>query len=585
MKDFIKMVGAVICGLFIMGVLGFVLISGIIGAFAVSSSSAQPVIPKSGVLRIDMSSVQIAEQSLEMNPIASISGRAFETVGIRAAVNAINAAATDPRVKYIYLKTDGLLSSLAETQEFRKALVNFRKNSGKAVVAYLESPSTGSYYLASVADKVYMTPHGGATISVLGVSSQAIFVKDLLDKLGVNVQLIRHGKYKSAGEMFIRNDASPENREQNQVMVDALWKSLADEIAESRGITFEALDDAVNDLALCLPEDFLAAGLVDELLDRNGLENKIASLAVADNYKSVKMIKFADYVRAVTPVVKPFSSADKIAVVYADGEIIDGSDTKEVAGDRFAALIEEVRADSTVKAVVLRVNSPGGSVLASEKIKAELDRFQGVKPLVASYGDLAASGGYWISNACDHIFSDAVTLTGSIGVFGMIPDFSGTLKDVAHVNVTSFNSNRHSDMYSLTRPFDSAEYAYMQRSIEDIYDRFTTIVSEGRNLPKERVDEIGQGRVWAGSDALAIGLVDEIGTLEDAIAWAADAAGNADVAQWTIADYPAVPTIMEMMLASLGGTEPTDFSVFAKYAKNIKEPKLVARLPYEIVIK
>jgi protease-4 len=319
--------------------------------------------------------------------------------------------------------------------------------------------------------------------------------------------------------------------------------------------------------------------LVDELLDRKGLEDQLAVLAVADKFKDVTMIPFADY---ATAKVLPGKGSKKIAVIYANGEIVDGSAQEQVAGDHFASIIEKVREDKGVKAVVLRVNSPGGSVLASEKIKAELDRLQAEKPLVASYGDYAASGGYWISNHCETIFSDPVTLTGSIGVFGMVPDFSKTASDVLHVGVETVSSNKHGAMYSLVKPFDQAEYNYMLRSIEDIYDRFTSLVADGRDMAKERVYEIGQGRVWTGADALEIGLVDQIGTLDDAVAYAAELAGDPTLANWNVKAYPAPPTTIETLMNSMGGNQE-DYSIKAIYQR-IKEPRIVARLPYEITI-
>ena len=376
--------------------------------------------------------------------------------------------------------------------------------------------------------------------------------------------------------MYTRSSSSPENREQYQVMVNSMWDTISEEIALSRGISVAELNDAIDNLKLCLSEDFLFCGLVDELLDRDGLKKQLATLAVEEKFSNVKMIPFADY---TTAKIVPSTGKDKIAVIYADGEIIDGEAEQNVTGDRFASIIEKVREDKTVKAVVLRVNSPGGSVLASEKIKAELDRLGKDKPLVASYGNYAASGGYWISNNCDKIFSDAVTLTGSIGVFGMIPDFSKTASDILHVGVESVTSNKHGDMFGLMRPFDKAEYNFMLRSIEDIYTRFTENVSAGRDLPVERVDEIGQGRVWTGRDALALGLVDEIGTLEDAIAYAASLAGNEDVSAWNIKGYPAPQTTMEALMSSFNGPQE-DYAV--RLAKEVSKTGIYARLPYEL---
>lgn len=588
MKNFTKMILAVVCGIllttFVMLMLGFSILG------ALGSGKGTPVLPKSGVLSIDMSKISLAEQTSEKDVLASLSGNAAGTpIGILDAVNALNAAAEDPAVKYIFLKTDGLSSGLATLQEFRTAISHFR-SSGKPVISYIESPSTGSYYLASVADKVFMTSHPGATTTVNGVSSQMIFLGDLLKKLGVNVQLIRHGKYKSAGEMFTRNSSSAENREQNQRMIDSVWESYAGEIAASRGISVDALNDAIDNLRLCLPEDFVEYGLVDSLYDKEGLEQKIADIAVADSYKDVSFIKFADYVTVKNAAVS--KAKNKIAVIYADGEIVDGKEKAQVAGDRFASVIAKVCADSTVKAVVLRVNSPGGSVLASDKIKNEVDKLKEVKPVIASYGDYAASGGYWISNNCDKIFADAVTITGSIGVFGMVPDLSGTLKDVAKVNIEAVSSNKHGDMYGLMRPFDAAEYNYMLRSIEDIYDRFTSIVSEGRGIPKETVDEIGQGRVWTGSDALSINLVDEIGTLEDAVKYAAVAAGDPDLANWKVKGYPQPQTQMDMLMSLMDESAGED--ALATVARQLKSslgngkpgtsPVIYARMDRQVLI-
>ena len=598
MKNFLKMTLAVILGLLVVTILTTVITFGIIGAAASAGKSA-PQVSKNSVLRIDLSNTLVSEQTLETNPFENLqSGMNLKNIGIWDAVQAINNASSDPSISFIYLKSDGNINSLAPLQELRKALSNFRAG-GKPVISYIESPGTGSYYIASVADKVYMSSYPGATTTVLGLGSQMIFVKDLLDKLGINVQLIRHGKYKSAGEMFVRNSPSEENMEQYQAMINSMWGTTAEEIAASREISTSELNSCIDELKLCLPEDFLECKLVDELLTKEEVKDKLATFAMAEDFKDVKFIDLTDYYNARLANV-PSKAHKKIAVIYANGEIVDGADNKEVAGDRFASIITKVRSDSTVKAVVLRVNSPGGSVLASEKIRTELDLLKENKPLIASYGDYAASGGYWISANCDKIFSDAVTLTGSIGVFGMIPDFSRTMKDIAHVNVTSVTSNRHGDMFSMMRPFDKAEYDYMQRSIEDIYVRFTTIVSEARDLDWDYVDSIGQGRVWTGSDGLEKGLVDEIGTLEDAIHYAAVCAGDPELANWKVSAYPKPLSQMEMVLEMLGEKKSGDENVFAgtvledvagafvRWAKMSREGKadlVFARLPYDVDIR
>ena len=590
MKEFVKMTLAVIAGLFIFGFVAFFLSFAMIGAVAALGES-QPVMPREAVLKIDMSSFTLSEQSIEANPmdVLMAGGTAVESLGIYNAINAINAAAADPAVKFIYMKPDGLSGGTAQIEEFRKALVNFRK-SGKAIVSYIENPGNGSYYLASVSDKIFMTPHDGAMNTFTGLSSQMIFLKDLLDRLGVNVQLIRHGKYKSAGEMFVRNSSSKENLEQNTEMVESLWGTWASEIAQSRGISTDDLNALLDNLELNFPTDWVEHGLVDELLNYNQLEDKLCDLFVADKYEDVKGISLNDYATLKNTV--NFKAKKKVAVIYATGDIVDGDAKENVAGNRFAKIISDVRKDSSVYAVVLRVNSPGGSVLASEKIKAELDLLREYKPIIASYGDYAASGGYWISANCDKIYSNASTLTGSIGVFSMIPDLGGVVKNKLHVNITPVNSNEHSDMYNGFRALDKKELDYMQASVENIYDKFTKLVSEGRGMPVARVDEIAQGRVWSGADALGIGLVDEIGTIEDAINYAAlSIEGVTGVQDVQVVGYPKPQTPMEALLESLTGeTNAFAGTAFEGIADAFQEfgkqdtGKAYARMPYVITV-
>ena len=590
MKEFVKMTLAVIAGLFIFGFVAFFLSFAMIGAVAALGES-QPVMPREAVLKIDMSTFTLSEQSIEANPmdVLMAGGTAVESLGIYNAINAINAAAADPAVKFIYMKPDGLSGGTAQIEEFRKALVNFRK-SGKAIVSYIENPGNGSYYLASVSDKIFMTPHDGAMNTFTGLSSQMIFLKDLLDRLGVNVQLIRHGKYKSAGEMFVRNSSSKENLEQNTEMVESLWGTWASEIAQSRGISTDDLNALLDNLELNFPTDWVEHGLVDELLNYNQLEDKLCDLFVADKYEDVKGISLNDYATLKNTV--NFKAKKKVAVIYATGDIVDGDAKENVAGNRFAKIISDVRKDSSVYAVVLRVNSPGGSVLASEKIKAELDLLREYKPIIASYGDYAASGGYWISANCDKIYSNASTLTGSIGVFSMIPDLGGVVKNKQHVNITPVNSNEHSDMYNGFRALDKKELDYMQASVENIYDKFTKLVSEGRGMPVARVDEIAQGRVWSGADALGIGLVDEIGTIEDAINYAAlSIEGVTGVQDVQVVGYPKPQTPMEALLESLTGeTNAFAGTAFEGIADAFQEfgkqdsGKAYARMPYVITV-
>ena len=593
MKNFLKMTLATLTGLLVFGVVAMFIMVATIGALA-SMGEKEPVMPAKAVLTINMSTMMLSEQTKEGDPFASLQsggGEMMSMVGIRNAINAVNAAATDPAVSFIYMKPDGMLNGVAHLEEFRKALENFR-SSGKAIVSYMENPTNGSYYLASVSDKIYMTPYDGGINMFTGLSSQMIFLKDLLDRLGVNIQLIRHGKYKSAGEMFIRSTSSKENMEQNKAMVDSMWESWASQIADSREMTVDELNSLLNDLKLELPADWLENGLVDELLTREQLHAKLCDLYVTDSYKDIKSISIQDYAKLKNTT--NLKARNKVAVIYAEGNIVDGKDNQQVAGDRFAEIISKVRQDSTVKAVVLRVNSPGGAVLAAEKIKAEVDLLQKRVPVIASFGDYAASGGYWISAGCNKIYSDATSLTGSIGVFSIVPDLSGTLDRKLHVNITPVNSNRHADMYNGFRPLTPAETSYMQATVESVYSRFTSLVAEGRGMTVQQVEELAQGRVWTGAEAVRNGLVDEIGNIEDAIRYAAMSIEGVESAEDVqIVEFPKPQTTLEILLESFEGSTP---SVFAGtpfedvertfHGWNASESgKVYARMPYEIVVR
>ena len=593
MKDFIKMMLATMAGLLLFSVVWMLMMFSFIGSLAALSSDT-PVVPKEGVLYMNMSNFIIAEKENPMDVSALMQGNMkVKTLSLLNAIRALNMAAADPGVKFLYMRPDGVSAGIADLEEFRNAILKFRE-SGKAVISFIENPSNASYYLASAADKVYVTASKGGMNTVIGLSSRMFFLKDLLDKLGVNMQLIRHGKYKSAGEMYIKNQISKENFEQTQVMVSSIWNSLVDDIAASRNITPEAFNALVDNLSLVEPEDFVANGLADAQMSREERKQKICDLYMAENFSDVSFIPFEDYTIARTSNLN--FSTNQIAVIYADGEIVDGDDDPQnVAGDTFAELIADVRANDMVKAVVLRVNSPGGSVLASDKIRKELQLLRESKPVVASYGNYAASGGYWISAGSGYIFSDATTLTGSIGVFSLIPEFGKAVKNLAHINVTSINSNRHSDMYSSMRPLDAAETAFAQQSVEHIYDEFTSIVADGRDLRKTYVDSIAQGRVWAGADAIKIGLVDEIGGIEDALLRAAfEADGSTSYDNFYIASYPAPQNPLESLLSVFDSAkkplifEGTPFEALERAfapLKSAESGRIYARLPYEFVIR
>jgi len=591
MKEFVKMVCAVICALLLVQILGFLLFFLSIGSIALSGGN-KPVLPREGVLDLNMADFTLGEQAQEADfSVAALSSGFQPVLGLWDAVQALEKAAADPAIKYVFLRPDAASGGVATMEEFRDALVRFRE-SGKPVVAYLENPGNGSYYLATAADKIYLSSLHGGNASLVGLSTQMLFVKDLLDKVGVNCQLIRHGKYKSAGEMYVKNAPSAENYEQNKVMVDGLWKSLLVPMAEARGLAPEALNQLIDNLSLNFPEDFLEAGLVDELVDREALIAKLCTLAEVEKQEDVHLVRLQDYINAKVTGLP--AGKTRVGILFADGSIVEGDDLQEIAGDRFVREIEKIRKDATVKSVVLRVNSPGGSVLASEKIRSALAALMEEKPVVASYGNYAASGGYWISAGCQKVYSDATSITGSIGVFSMIPDLS-KLPGKVGVNIVTIGSNKHSDMLGLMRPLDAEEQAYMQASVEDIYDSFVNIVARARNMEPAAVDAIAQGRVWTGSDALGIGLVDEIGTLKEAVAYAASLAGLLSEDDFSVAAFPAPLTPFQQVMLAFGQNneepqilEGTPFQGLYKALVELrgKQPGVVfAQLPYALEIR
>lgn len=576
---FLKSLLAAILGSFIALGLLFLLAIGLIGAL-LPSEEAVSVAPSS-ILRIDLSSTigeQTVSDPLDFSSIVPYSS-STSSIGILDAVRAIDYAATDPAIKFIYLTNCGYSSGLAYFEEIRSALERFR-TSGKPVIAYGENFSFGGYYLASVADKIYADEF--ASNNILGIATTIIFLKDILDRFGVEMQLIRHGKYKSAGEQFIASDISEANREQNQAMVDALWKAAAGSICESRRISPADLDRMVNNLELNTAQEMVDAGLVDELRTVNGMEQELMTLSGAEKIKDVKMISLEKYIKAR---IKPdFKTKDKIAVIYADGQINPDGSSDGITADKFQPIIRDIRADSSVKAVVLRVNSPGGSVQPAEIIRTELELLQQDKPLIVSYGTMAASGGYWISAGADKIYSNNTTLTGSIGVFSMLPSLEKTFKNIAHVNPVTIRSHRHADMGSMTRTLDSQEAAAMQEQVEMIYDHFINIVAEGRGLTPARVDEIAQGRVWCGNEALDIDLVNEIGGLNDAIEYAAVSAG---LENYRIESYPKAQNNLDKLMESFNSAsvaietlaEPEQ--LWESLFQSVKAEKgIYARVPY-----
>lgn len=525
-----------------------------VSRFIIAVMFVLPCVTMSGkqtkVLKIDFNNPvqeRIVSGVSSINVMSLLDGMS-SPVTMLSYVQAIDAAAQDKNIGMIYMTPDNISAGVAQVEEIRAALERFRKT-GKPVVAYCRKLGTQSYYLASVADKVVLDPASESFIT--GISSMHFFLKDILDVLHVDMQLIRHGKYKAAGEMYTRSSSSPENRQQNEELLGAMWKSMSAQVVASRNFSADDLNGWIDNLDLCTAQDFKDKGLVDETWYIDEMEKYLCEQSGAEKIEDVSFVKINKYASKL----KKGSRKNRIAIIYADGDIVDDGSDANVVGPKLASVIRKVREDKKVKAVVLRVNSPGGSAQAAEAIRRELQLLRAQKPVIMSLGDYAASGGYWISAESDQIFIDNATVTGSIGVFALIPNLGDVAGKVLKVNVETTNTSAHSDMMTAMRKLSDEEVAFIEKQIEKVYDDFTSIVSNGRGMKKDEVDAIGQGRVWSGLDALNIGLADRNGGLQDAIAYAAEKAGL-DKDDYRLDLYPEVKEVS--LLQMLSGKEIED---------------------------
>ena len=509
-------------------------ITALIALAAITSVRAEDGFLKGKVLRIDLKE-PIAETGsdggmfdIDMPSLPIDIGIESAKLGLLKVEMALKKAAEDKNIAMIYLNYDHFSAPMTAMEEIRRYLLDFSR-AGKPVVAYGCSLSNGSYYIASAADRIFLNPKGSGSLNGLG--SDQYFLKDMLDTLGIKVQLIRHGKYKSAGEMYIRNSMSPENRRQYEELLCPIWNSMVEEMAASRGVSSSDLSSWIDNLELGTADTWVEKGLVDGLKYKDEMEQYICHLFGTTDPAAVRRIDLKDYLKEVK-----MGSGKKIAVLYADGEISRSGN--EVAGEKFAARIAKLRRDDDIKAVVFRVNSPGGEVVAADIIRREIELLGKEKPVIASYASYAASGGYLISAGCERIFTDKYTLTGSIGVFGLIPSIGDAASKVLKVNFEHVGTTPHSGMGNLINGLTPEEEAWYQKEIEKIYDDFVGVVMDGRGKTYEEVDEIAQGRVWSGMNALEIGLCDQTGTLLDAIGYAAEKAG---LSKYKIVTYPEQP--------------------------------------------
>ena len=528
-------------------------------AMMASMDNGAVVVHKGSILKIDLSE-QIVE-SPSNDPLADfdfMSMQSAKKLPLMKALRALEAAKDDDRIEGIYLRLNGGggVAGSALLEELREGLVDF-KESGKFVVSYNEVYSQGQYYLASVADSIYLQPQGG--MDWTGLSSSLMFYKGLFDKLDLKAEVFRPTacKYKSAVEPYILDKMSPANREQMQALVNSLWKTIAGSVAESRGIDLAELNRIADNLELSLPEEALAKHFVDGLLYEDQMDDVFASLgAETDRDGDYRFVSLGDYASQVTAPGK--LSAPQIAIVYAEGGIVDGeASAGSIGGNSLARQLADVREDDDVKAVVLRVNSPGGSALASDVIWREMELLKAEKPVIVSMGSYAASGGYYISAPADAIVADKMTLTGSIGVFGMYVDVREALKNKLGITVDGVQTNASAGMGSL-KPLTPLERAAIMRGVDKIYETFTSLVAQGRNLPIEKVLDIAGGRVWSGEDALGIGLIDAYGGIKTAIAVAADKAELGD--DYRVVENVDAPTGFAAIIAALNARVHASFA-------------------------
>lgn len=536
---------------FVLGSLA-ILLFGMFILFAIAGSMERTVTVKEGsILRIDFS--EVINDAPSSDPLAGFDFRTLQStrqLSLLKVLRTLEAAAVDDRIEGIYLRMNGTggVTGTALIEELREAIELF-KQSGKFVVAYNETYSQGQYYLASAADRIYLQPEGGMDWS--GLSTSLMFYKGLFDKLDLKAEVFRPTvcKYKSAVEPYIFDRMSEANREQMQALVDSMWGTIAEAVAASRGIDVERLNEIADKLQVTLPEDALKYGFVDGLLYEDQMKEVFAELGVEDDGEgNYDFVSLGDYASMVGVDLDNLG-ADRVAVVYADGQIVDGEGYGDaVYGNSLAAELADVRRDEKVKAVVVRVNSPGGSALASDVIWREMELLRAEKPVVVSMGSYAASGGYYISCPADVIVADRLTLTGSIGVFGMFLNPIDALKNKLGITLDGVKSNASAGMGSV-EPLTPAQRASIMRGVDKVYETFTQDVAAGRNLPIEKVLDIAGGRVWSGSDALGIGLIDAYGGLKTAIALAVDKAGLGE--NFRVVEVTQQPSGLAAMLSAL----------------------------------
>ncbi len=584
MKNFLSSLLATIIGILIMTI---VIVLIFIGIVAASTSREAPEVKENSILLAKFSS-PITDRA-DDNPFTKfLSGNplADDMMGLNQILKNLKKAKSDENIKGIFLKLRNVPAGITTLSEVREALLDFKK-SGKFIYAYADAYTQKSYYLASVADSIFMTPEGMFLFT--GLSAEATFYKNALDKLGIEMQVIKHGSYKSAAESFTRTDLSEANREQIAGYVGAIWEKMISDISESRDIPVEKLNQYADALISIESDKLVEAGMIDGLIYYDEMLTLMKEKLSVEEEDDLEAIGLADYNSVQTKEKKEYSR-DKIAVIYAMGMVIDGNAGEgSIGSERIAKAIRKARRDKTVKAIVFRVNSGGGSVIASDVIYREAMLAAEEKPFVASMGNVAASGGYYIVAPADTILASPSTITGSIGVIFSMPNMKELMNEKLGITTDVVKTNRHADMYTLFDPLDTDERVFIQKSVDDTYNSFVQLVADNRDKSFDEIDAIAGGRVWSGKDALDLGLIDMFGGLEKSIEVAAEMAG---LENYRVQSLPKLEDPLTMIMKEISGAkmkiiekELGDQYLHYKRIQDIREMHgLQAIIPYEIEI-
>ncbi len=585
---FLGNVLATIVGIFIFCVIFFFGII-LIGAIAGSGDSDTVSVKSNSVIKLDLSKIQDDYAGKIIYDDMSFLNETNKHDGLFDVINAIEYAKTAKDIKGISILNNFSNLGIAQTKALRDALEDFKK-SGKFIYSYADVYSQKDYYLNSVANAIYLNPIG--ELEFKGLSAELMFFKDLQDKSGIKMEVIRHGKYKSAVEPFLENKMSDANREQTSQLLNSIWNSVVTEVSKSRKVSVERLNQVANGLLARTPEMAKAEKLIDVIAYEDVYHNdikKALKVATDDDYESVSI---EDYSEKVASTTKDFSTKDKIAIIYAQGEIGNGEGDVNLIGEgSMRRSLQEARKDKNVKSIVLRINSPGGSALTSELIWREIELTKKVKPIVVSMGNYAASGGYYIACNANKIFAEANTITGSIGVFGVLPNFT-VAADKIGLDVEQVKTHTNAAGYSAFMPLDENYRGFAQEGVEHIYSTFVNRVVAGRKMSFEQVDAIGQGRVWSGQDALKIGLVDKIGGMDEAIK---EAAKLGKTSKYRIQNFPEFEKSFEDILEKFGLAQSRqaiikqeigeqNYKVLQKIKQMTNQKGIQARMAYEIKI-